>query len=152
VPFALRYIALYVPDVHAAEDFFGSVFAMALLFRESEQADGTSSTLRPEIDWGAAETAHTGIDMVALRRDEFVLALFRGAPAPGTVFELCVGLPADEVSAVRERLPQAGLVIESRPDSFGFEDPFGFRWAVQREDAEFRSSGDIAGRWINRTR
>ena len=146
--FALKYVALHVPDLRAAEGFYVTVFAMTPLFRESARDDGTWCTIRPEIDWDEADAAGITVDMVALRRDAFVLALFRGEPQPGTVYELCVGLPPDEVGAVRARLPRAAAVIESQPGSFRFEDPFGFRWAVQPGDAEFRSSGQIAGSWI----
>ena len=147
--FALKYVALYVPDLRAAEDFYRAVFAMTRLFRESARDDGTWCTIRPEVDWDDAESAGITIDMVALRREAFVLALFRGEPQPGTVFELCVALPADEIGAVHARLPRAATVIESQPNNLRFEDPFGFRWAVQQDDAEFRSSGEIAGRWVD---
>jgi hypothetical protein len=96
-----------------------------------------------------AEAAGITIDMVSLRRDAFVLALFRGTPVPGTVFELCVGLELDEIGAVRSRLPHPANMTESRPDNLCFEDPFGFRWTVQRTEAVFRSSGEIAGRWLD---
>jgi len=146
--FALKYVALHVPDLRAAEDFYLTVFAMTPLFRESAQDDGTWCTIRPEVGWDGLVAAGLTVDMVALRRDAFVLALFRGEPQPGTVFELCVGLPPGEVGAVRARLPQGATVIESQPGNFRFEDPFGFRWAVQHDDTEFRSSGEIAGSWI----
>jgi catechol 2,3-dioxygenase-like lactoylglutathione lyase family enzyme len=146
--FALKYIALHVPNLRAAEDFYLTVFALSPLFRESAQADGTWRTIRPDVGWDEAAAAGITVDMVALRRDAFVLALFRGEPQPGTVFELCVGVPPDEVGAVRARLPHTATVIESQPDNFRFEDPFGFRWAVQHDDAEFRSSGQIADGWI----
>jgi catechol 2,3-dioxygenase-like lactoylglutathione lyase family enzyme len=149
VPFTLKYVALHVSDLRAAEDYYAKVFAMTLLFRESQQDADTWHTLRPEDDWDDADAAGTTIDMVALRRDAFVLALFRGTPAPGAVFELCVGLELEEIGAVRSRLPHSTNVIESQPDSLRFVDPFGFRWAVQRTDAMFRSSGEIAGRWLD---
>jgi len=149
VPFTLKYVALHVSDLRAAEKYYAKVFAMTLLFRESKGDAETWHTLRPEVDWDDAEAAGIAIDMVSLRRDAFVLALFRGSPASGTVFELCVGLELDEIGAVRSRLPHPTRVIESQPDSLRFVDPFGFRWAVQRTDAVFRSSGEIAGRWLD---
>ena len=149
MPFTLKYLALHVSDLRAAENYYAEVFAMTLLFRESEQDAETWLTLRPEVDWDDAESAGITIDMVSLRRDAFVLALFRGTPAPGAVFEFCVGLELEEIGAVRSRLPNPTNVIESRPDNLRFEDPFGFRWTVQRMDAEFRSSGEIAGRWLD---
>ena len=92
MPFTLKYIALHVSDLRAAEDYYARVFAMALFFRESQQDAETWRTLRPDVTWDDAESAGITIDMVALRRDAFVLALFRGTPAPDAVFEFCVGL------------------------------------------------------------
>jgi catechol 2,3-dioxygenase-like lactoylglutathione lyase family enzyme len=149
VTFVCKYIAVHVPDLRAAESFYCEAFAMDPLFRESEREDGAWHTLRPNLDWDDVHARGLVVHMVALRRDAFVLALFHGEPAPGTVFELCVGLSHEEVGSVAERLPPTATVIESRPDSLRFEDPFGFRWAVQRDDAPFRSSGEIAGRWID---
>jgi catechol 2,3-dioxygenase-like lactoylglutathione lyase family enzyme len=149
VTFLCKYVALHVPDLRAAESFYRDTFAMDPLFRESER-EGTWHTLRAGIDWDDAQASGLFVGMVALRRDAFVLALFHGHPAPGTVFELCVGLPSEELGSVAKRLPPTATVIESRPDSLRFEDPFGFRWAVQGDDATFRSSGEIAGRWIDR--
>lgn len=148
MPFTYKYVALFVPRLRAAEDFYRSVFDLELLFRESEQGDGSWKTLRAGLDWDDAEARGIEVGMVALRRDELVLALSRGKPAPGSVYELCVGLPVDEIATVRSRLPEGATPIELRPDFLRFVDPFGFRWAVQRDDAAFRSSGEIAGRWI----
>ena len=149
MPFTLKYVALHVSDLRAAEKYYAKVFAMTLLFRESKGDAETWHTLRPEVDWDDAEAAGIAIDMVSLRRDAFVLALFRGTPTPDAVFEFCVGLELDEIGAVRSRLPNPTNVIESRPDNLRFKDPFGFRWAIQPPDAEFRSSGEIAGRWLD---
>ncbi|HLF68024.1 MAG TPA: VOC family protein [Gaiellaceae bacterium] len=148
MPFVCKYVALFVPDLREAEGFYRRVLPMDLLFRESEQEDGTWRTLRPDLDWEDIEARGIEVGMVALGRDAFVLAVFCGTPAPGTVFELCVGVAPDEVDAVRARLGEAGTVLETSPGLFRFQDPFGFRWAVQPADAPFRSSGEIAGRWI----
>ena len=123
---------------------------MDLLFRESELEDGTWHTLRPNLDWDDVNARGLAVDMVALGRDLFVVALVRGEPTPGTVFELCVGLPPEEIGAIVDRLPPAATVIESRANNLRFEDPFGFCWVAQPYDATFRSSGAIAGRWIDR--
>jgi len=86
--------------------------------------------------------------MVALRRDAVALALFHGTPAPGTLFEISIGVTPKEADAIRARLGAEATVLESTPEWLRFQDPFGFRWAVQPHDAVFRSSGEIAGRWI----
>lgn len=145
--FVCKYVALYVPDLRAAEGFYRSAFGVELLFRESE-SDGQWWALPAGREWDDAHAAGVEIHMVALRRDDFVLALFRGAPEPGTVHELSIALDPAEIDRLRAR-PPAGLEILEHADGFlRFRDPFGFRWVLQRPDAGFRSSGQIAGRWL----
>ena len=82
--------------------------------------------------------------MLALRRGDFVLALFLGAPKPGTVHEVNIGVvdPA-EIDSLRHRPPD-GLEVIDQGDG-----PVRVRWVLQRADVEFRSSGQIAGRWLD---
>jgi catechol 2,3-dioxygenase-like lactoylglutathione lyase family enzyme len=80
LPFTYKYVALFVPRLRAAEAFYRSVFDLELLFRESEQGDGSWKTLRAGLDWDDAEARGIEVRMVALRRDELVLALSRGKP------------------------------------------------------------------------
>jgi catechol 2,3-dioxygenase-like lactoylglutathione lyase family enzyme len=148
VPSALKYVALYVPDLHDAERFYRDVFEMEVRFRESEGDDRRWYTVRPGVDWAELDEREVRIDMVALQRDQFVLALFRGDPQPGTVHEICVTAPAGELPDLRERLPAEATLLEADEHSLRFEDPFGFRWAVHSPGLQFRSSGEIAGRWI----
>lgn len=145
--FACKYVALHVPDLRAAEDFYREVFDLEPLFRESEDANGVWHTL-PELDWDDACERGIDLGMVALRRDELVLALFRGAPAPGTVYELCLGVAPEELDDIRSRVERTATVLETAASWLRFQDPFGFRWALQPAAASFRSSGEISGRWI----
>jgi catechol 2,3-dioxygenase-like lactoylglutathione lyase family enzyme len=148
VTFVCKYVALYVPGLRVAEDFYRGVFGVELLFREAER-DGEWWTLPATSGWEHALAARTELDMVALRRDDFVLALFRGAPKPGAVHEVSIALDPAEIERLQEQPPD-GLEILERGDGFlRFEDPFGFRWVLQRPDDEFRSSGQIAGRWLD---
>jgi catechol 2,3-dioxygenase-like lactoylglutathione lyase family enzyme len=148
VPLACKYIALHVPDLRSAEDFYRGVFGVELLFRETER-DGTWWTLPAARGWDDAVAAGVEICMVALGRDDFVLALLAGAPRPGAVYEVSLGLAPDEVDSLRERAPDGLDLLESADGFMRFEDPFGFRWVLQHPDAEFRSSGQIAGRWLD---
>jgi catechol 2,3-dioxygenase-like lactoylglutathione lyase family enzyme len=144
-----KYIALFVPDLRAAEDFYRRVFGMDVLFRESNlDGEGSWSTLPSEKGWEDAETAGVELAMVALKRDKFVLALFRGTPQPGTVHEVCFGLDADEIEAVWARLREDVISLEHRERFLQFDDPFGFRWTLQEPQVAFMSSGEIAGRWL----
>ena len=144
-----KHIALFVPDLRAAEAFYGRVLGMDLLFRESD-VDGEESwyALPPGKGWEDAERAGIELAMVALKRDEFVLALFRGAPKPGTVSEICFGLAADEIETVRASLQEEAITPEHGKHWLRFDDPFGFRWTVQEPHIVFKSSGEIAERWL----
>lgn len=143
-----KYIALFVPDLHAAEDFYRRLFGMDLLFREAKIGEDWA-TLPLEKGWEDAEAAGIELAMVALKRDDFVLALFQGALRGGTVLEFCFGLAADQIEVVRARLPIDSTTLEYREGFLRFDDPFGFRWTLQKLQAAFRSSGEIAGRWLD---
>ena len=57
-----KHIALFVPDLRAAEDFYGRVLGMDLLFRESD-VDGEESwyALPPGTGWEDAERAESNL-------------------------------------------------------------------------------------------
>ena len=145
MPLVCRYLALCVPELRPAEAFYCSALGMDVLFRETERS-GEWWTLPADQGWEEAGAAGVEVGMVALRRDELVLALFPGAPGPGTVHEICLGLEPEDVDRLRGRLPAAAEVVEQRHGFVRFVDPFGFRWVVQDLRLAFRSSGEIAGR------
>jgi catechol 2,3-dioxygenase-like lactoylglutathione lyase family enzyme len=148
VAFVCNYLALYVPDLQAAEDFYRRVFGVDVLFRETER-DGEWWTLPAETAWHEAVAADIEVGMVALRRGSFVLALFPGTPQRGAVHEVSIGLGADEIDSLRAHPPDGLHLLEQSNRFMRFEDPFGFRWVLQPPDAEFRSSGAIANRWLD---
>jgi catechol 2,3-dioxygenase-like lactoylglutathione lyase family enzyme len=148
VSFSCRYLAIYISDLEAAEAFYTSVFDLGLLFRESRRDDESWHTLRDDLGWDEIDRRGIHVDMVALERDEFVLALFEGSPREGTLYEICITVEAAEVEATRARLPGHVAVEESTPGWLRFVDPFGFRWAVRDRDLSFRSSGEIADEWV----
>jgi catechol 2,3-dioxygenase-like lactoylglutathione lyase family enzyme len=140
-----KHIALFVPDLRAAEGYYRALFGMELLFREARTADGWG-TLPLDKDWEDAERAGVELAMVALKRANFVLALFRGSPQPGTVLEICFGLPPEEIAAVMSRLPPDAEVVSYAEGKF--DDRFGYRWTLDEPDADFRSIGEAAGQWL----
>ena len=146
--FVCKYVALYVPDLRAAEAFYRRAFGVELLFRETE-SEGQWWALPAERGWDDAAAAGVEIDMVAVRRDDLVLALFRGAPTPGAIHEVSIGLDPEEIDRLTRQAPDGLEIVEHRDGFLRFDDPFGFRWVLQRPDAEFRSSGQIAGRWLD---
>jgi catechol 2,3-dioxygenase-like lactoylglutathione lyase family enzyme len=137
-----------VPDLRAAEAFYRRALGVDVLFRETER-EGDWWSLPAERGWDDAAAAGVEIEMVALRRDDFVLALFRGAPTPGTLYEVSIGLDPEEIERLTRQPPNGLDIVEHRDGFLRFDDPFGFRWVLQRPDAEFRSSGQIAGRWLD---
>lgn len=145
----VKHIALFVPDLRAAEHFYTEVFGMDLLFREADLGDDDWYALPAEKGWDDAEQAGVQLTMVALRHDTFVLALFRGSPQPGTVSEICLACTSEERDAVARRSAASAQVVDHTDRFLRFDDPFGFRWSLQDPDAVFRSSGEIAGRWLD---
>ena len=143
-----KYIALFVADLRGAESAYRRLFGMDLLFREAGTGDDWA-TLPLDKGWEDADAVGIELTMVALRRDEFVLALFQGTPQPGTLHEVCFGLEADEIDAVRARLPKDCVPLTHRRGFLQFDDSFGFRWTLQELDVPFKSSGEIAGGWLD---
>ena len=88
---SVRHIALFVPDLRAAESYYQSIFDMEIIGREAELADGEWYTLPFDKGWDEAEAAGVELGMVALRKDEFGLALFRGDAPPGRSMRLDSG-------------------------------------------------------------
>jgi len=145
---SLRHVALIVPDLRAAEDYYRSIFDMELIGREAELADGQWYTLPFDKGWDEAEAAGIELDMIALRKDEFVLALFRGDAPPGQVYVLGLNMPTEEIAGVRARLPKAAQVSDGVPDNLEFRDPYQISWQISVPGRQFRTAGDIADRWL----
>ncbi|MGH3079027.1 MAG: hypothetical protein ACRDPZ_12715 [Gaiellaceae bacterium] len=147
----LKYIALSVPDVHAAEASYRAVFAMDVLFRESlREGDHRWYALPPDKGWEEVAHANLEVDMVALGRDDVVLAVLRGADTPRGVREVCVAVEPDDVGAIDARLPGDAVVMERTDRALRFRDPFGFLWSVHRLGLKFASSGELDGLWLDR--
>ena len=145
---ALTHIALVVPDLRAAEHYYQSVFDMALVGREAELPDGQWYTLPFDKDWDEAEAAGIVLGMLLLRRDKFVLALFRGEAAPGQVEVIGLAMTRREIGRVRTRLPQATHVSADAPDYLEFRDAYQITWQISLPGIPARTAGDFANRWL----
>src|SRR4030067_2591371 len=97
---SLRHIALFVPDLQTAERYYQSVFDMELIGREAELANGLWYTLPFDKGWDEAEAAGIKLGMLALRKDEFGLALFRGDAPAGQVNVIGIKMPTEETARV----------------------------------------------------
>jgi catechol 2,3-dioxygenase-like lactoylglutathione lyase family enzyme len=145
---SLRHIAMFVPDLRSAEHYYQSVFDMELIGREAELSDGLWYTLPFDKGWDEAEAAGIELGMLALRKDEFGLALFRGDALPGQVNVIGLKMPMEEIARVRARLPEGTQVSEDAPDYLEFRDPYQIVWQISVPGDEFRTSGDFANRWL----
>ncbi len=143
-PMRYSHVALYADDLRGAEEFYAQVFAAEVLFREAVGRDGVWHTLRREASWEDAEEAGIELQMVALRRDEIVLPVFAGRPAPRIIG---LDASAEEIEGMRRRLPDAADVLTHSGRQLVFTDPFGVEWQV-RADTDFRSQGEMHGRWL----
>jgi catechol 2,3-dioxygenase-like lactoylglutathione lyase family enzyme len=144
----VKHIALVVPDLRKAESYYQSVFDMQLIGREAARADGLWATLPFDKGWDDAEAAEIELRMVALRKDEFVLALFRGEAPPGQVYVIGLAMLAEEIAGVRARLPEDTRASDGPPDHLEFRDPHHITWQISVPGTAFRTAGDWANRWL----
>ena len=143
----LRHIAVFVSNLRSAEHYYQSVFDMELIGREVELSDGLWYTLPFDKGWDQADAAAIELGMLALRKDEFVLALFRGDAPPGQVYVIGLKMPDDEIAKVRARLPRDAQISEAAPDYLEFRDPYQITWQIMLS-SKFSTSGIFANRWL----
>jgi catechol 2,3-dioxygenase-like lactoylglutathione lyase family enzyme len=146
-----KHVALHVPDLELAEQYYRHVFDLDVVTREaltggSVADDDTWAQLPPTATWEDARLAGIEIQMVGLRRGDLLLALFPGHPQPGTVFLIAVAATVDEIASVRNRLPDDTAIEVDQEDALTFLDPSGFRWQVCGPG--FSGPGDRHGRWL----
>ena len=87
--------------------------------------------------------------MSALRVGSFVLALFQGKVTGGQIYVLGLSMPMEGVEGVRERLPEGTIVLESGEDRLTFIDSYQITWQISGPGSEFRTAGEISGRWLS---
>lgn len=144
---SVSHIALFVPDLQEAEQYYQDLFDMELIGREIEKEDGLGYTLPFDTGWEEARAAGVELDMTALRKGDFVLALFRGTQLPGQVYVIGLSTTRKDIKAIHDRL-QADIKMEVyQPDRLEFIDPYAITWQIAVEPT-FRTAGDFANRWI----
>jgi catechol 2,3-dioxygenase-like lactoylglutathione lyase family enzyme len=146
-----KHVALQVPDLQRAEEFYRRVFDLDIVTREaltggSLTDDDRWAQLPHTASWDDARLAGLEIQMVGLRRGDLILALFPGDPRPGTLFLIAIVASPADVASVRARLPSGTPVEVDQVDALTFLDPFGFRW--QLCGPGFTGSGDARGHWL----
>jgi len=143
------HLALFVSNLRAAEAFYLQAFGMEVLFREAVADDGNWYTLRPGQSWGDAEQAGAEIGMVALQRDELNLPIFRGEPRSGTVLEIGITVPADEIDAISADRPESATRLPHEHGDLFFKDPYGYTWHITNAAQPFESNGARDGQWLD---
>jgi catechol 2,3-dioxygenase-like lactoylglutathione lyase family enzyme len=141
------HVALHVPDLQRAEELYCATFGLEVLTREAMRADGTWGQLPPDVGWQQARAAGLEPQMVGLRGDGLVVALFPGSPSPGTLLLIGLDVTEDELAQVSARLPTDATVETATDSALTFQDPFGFRW--QLTTTGFRGAGEARGDWID---
>ncbi len=146
-----RHVALYVPDLREAEELYVGLFGMTVLLRETlvdrEQSQGAWATLPVDREWKDAEAAGVSLGMVALQRDDMVLALFAGTPSGRQIHVLGVLIDEAAIDEIAGRL-QPGALRSHRHGYLEFTDRYGICWQLSSR-SPFRSSGEMLGRWID---
>lgn len=145
---SLRHIALFVPKLRAAEEYYQPLFAMELIGREATHDDVLWYTLPFDKSWDDAEEAGITLGMVALRKEEFILALFQGEQLPGQVFAIGLNMSEDEIARVRAGLPADAVVLDDYPNSLTFRDRYQIMWHLSAPGNQFRTAGEFANRWL----
>jgi catechol 2,3-dioxygenase-like lactoylglutathione lyase family enzyme len=145
----LRHIALFVPDLQAAETFYQRLFNMEIVGREAQLENGLWYALPAGKGWDDARAAGVELGMIALAQGAFVLALFPGAPQPGQLYMIGLSMSPEEIAGVRERLPEDEMVLEDRPGTLTFRDRHLIGWQIYTTGAEYRNSGESGDRWLD---
>lgn len=145
---SLRFIALVVSDLQAAEQFYKGVFEMEIIGREAMLDDGLWYTLPLDKGWKDAETADIELGMLALRKGNFVLVLFKGEAVEKQVYAVGLAMPAEEIVRVRTRLAEDAEVMEEGLTHLSFRDTYQINWQISVPGGEFRTAGDFADRWL----
>ena len=94
-----------------------------------------------------AEAAGIKLGMLALRKDEFGLALFTGDAPPGQVNVIGLKMPIEEIAKVRARFPDDTKISEDAPDYLEFRDPYQITWQLM-PSGKFSTAGVFANRWL----
>ena len=144
----VRQIALFVPDLQRAEEYYQRLFGMDLVGREAHMEDNLWYTLPPGKTWEDARAAGVELSMLALTRGSLVLALFPGKPRAGQIHMIGLNMPARDISRIRKRLSSAEEILEDRPKALTFRDAYAIIWQIHGPGTGFRSSGEAHGRWL----
>lgn len=115
--FEFRHLAVFVSDLRRAEQYYQDLFRMELIGREAEGEDGETYALPPNRGWEEAEEAGIQLSLVALRRDEVILALFRGQAGHDCHGTRLAARSSEVLAANRSRPRRIARIGTRRPTS-----------------------------------
>lgn len=141
----LEFIALHVPDLREAETFYRTLLDMEIITREAPMDDGIWYALPADKDWSDLDRAGIQLGMLALRRDDFVLALFPGDPVPGQVYALGLSMAPEEIDALYARLAPEAVREYEAGRHLQFRDAYGYAWQAYKSPYEFQGTD----RWLS---
>src|SRR5262245_24638593 len=121
---AFTHIALRATPLRQAEEFYQTLFALDVAFREAEIADDWD-TLPPDASWDEAEAAGISLGLCLLHRDAFTLALEQGVSSDGgQLSHVGVRVDAQDLERLRSVAPALGCqVVQHSPTILVFDDP-----------------------------
>ena len=149
---AFTHIALILTPLRQAEEFYQTLFALEVAFREAETADGWD-TLPSDAGWDDAEAAGISLGLCSLHRDAFTLALEEGSSSGGgRLSHIGVQVEAEDLSRLRTVAPTLGCqVVQDGQAILVFDDPYGVRWEMTTssyDDPRRLSTGARKGLWL----
>jgi catechol 2,3-dioxygenase-like lactoylglutathione lyase family enzyme len=145
---SVSHIALFVPDLQEAEQYYQNLFTMELIGREILHENGQSATLPFDKGWEDAKAAGLKIGMSALKKGKLVLALFSGKKSLGQVFAIGLNATQDEMDNIYRKLSPETQIDVHQADRLEFIDHFHITWQIA-VDPVFRTAGDYANRWVD---
>lgn len=150
----VTHVALTVPALRPAEEFYCNLFQLAVAFREGETTEGWAA-LRDEHGWAEVESAGITLGLVMLHRPGLNLSLEAGTGGTNPGILSHIGLQCDEgeLTRLQALAPDRGCtVLTARADLLVIRDPFGVQWELTTnayDDPRRYSHGVRNGRWID---
>lgn len=145
----LEFLAIFVPDLQKAEAYYRDLFGMEVITREAPQSDGNWYALPPDKDWSDVQQAGISLIMLALRRDDFVLALFQGELVAGQIFTVGLSMSSEEMETIRGRIPANAMVQYESGQMLQFRDAHHIFWQIYAAPYRFHGTGETTGRWLD---
>jgi catechol 2,3-dioxygenase-like lactoylglutathione lyase family enzyme len=150
---AFTHFALIVTPLRQAEEFYRTLFALDVAFREAETADGWY-TLPVDASWDDAEAAGISLGLCSLHRDAFTLALEDGSNREGgRLSHVGVQVDTQDLERLRTLAPSLECqVVQDGPTILVFDDRYGVRWemtTISYDDPRRLSTGARTGQWLS---